>query len=279
MIETHGLWADKGFGQHFLFDLNITHKIAKQAGPLAQEWVLEIGPGPAGLTRALLDMPIQGLIAIEMDKRLTKLLQEVSEFYDHRLFCLYQDALKADEAQILQQISGQDRAHIFSNLPYNIGTALLIKWLTGPWRPQSMTLMFQKEVAQRITAPVGDEHYGRLSILCALTAQTERRLDLPPQAFTPPPKVHSRVLHLVPIVDGALNAIEIKTLENLTQSAFGQRRKMLKSSLKQIHKEGIFELVNIDAHRRAEELSPQDYLRLVRAILDKKPNPSQALLA
>jgi 16S rRNA (adenine1518-N6/adenine1519-N6)-dimethyltransferase len=279
MIEAHGLWADKGFGQHFLFDLNITHKIAKQAGSLEQEWVIEVGPGPGGLTRALLDMPLKGLIAIEMDQRLTKLLSELREFYDERLICTFGDALKVSEAELLQQFTGQIKAHIFSNLPYNIGTALLIKWLTGPWKPLSMTLMFQKEVAQRITATVGDEHYGRLSILCALTGTTDRRLDLPPQAFTPAPKVHSRVLHIVPKTDQALSPIEIKTLETITQAAFGQRRKMLKTTLKAFNSNSLLDKINIDEKCRAEELNPNDYLRLVRAVVNLNSHLSQAPLA
>jgi 16S rRNA (adenine1518-N6/adenine1519-N6)-dimethyltransferase len=275
MIDSYSLWADKGFGQHFLFDLNITNKIARQAGQIDNDWVLEIGPGPGGLTRALLDMPIKGLIAIEMDQRLDGLLGELKSFYDDRLTCHYGDALKVDEAHILKFHTGFDRAHIFSNLPYNIGTALLIKWLTGPWRPLSMTLMFQKEVAQRITAGVGDEHYGRLSIFCALTANSERRMDLPPQAFIPPPKVHSRVLHIIPKSDSGLTDLEIKTLESITQSAFGQRRKMLKTSLKSFNHNNLLKKINIDEKCRAEELSPQDYLKVVRAVIEERQNQAQ----
>ena len=183
-LAAHGLIANKGFGQHFLLDLNITRKIAKLADLPPDLTVIEVGPGPGGLTRALLETGAR-VIAIEKDVRFKPLLDDLSAATDGRLTVVFDDALKVDETDLL---AGKPAA-VVSNLPYNVGTPLLIKWLTGPFRPASLTPMFQREVVDRITATVDDEAYGRLAVLAAATASARKVMDVPAQAFTPPPKV------------------------------------------------------------------------------------------
>lgn len=260
-LEQHGLMAKKSFGQHFLLDLNITRKIVRLGGPFDGEVVIEVGPGPGGLTRALLETDAQKLIAIEKDSRFLELLAELKPVYGERFDAIEADALKVDEAQILAERSLPARAHIVSNLPYNVGTPLLIKWLTGPWQPASMTLMFQLEVALRVVAPVGDDDYGRLSVIAQVLCDCDKLMDLPARAFTPPPKVDSAVVKLVPKADRLPDGV-IKNLEKVTAAAFGQRRKMLRSSLKALGGEALLEKAGIVPTERAEQVAPQDFLRL-----------------
>ena len=193
-LRAAGLSADKSFGQHFLLDLNICRKIVRLARPLDGETVIEVGPGPGGLTRALLEAGAR-VIAIEADARFLPLLAELP--HEGRLTVVHGDALKADESAL----AGPAGARVVSNLPYNVGTALLIKWLTGPFRPRSMTLMFQREVAERIVAPVGGAAYGRLAVLAQTLCETKIVMSLPARAFTPPPKVDSAVVELIPRAD------------------------------------------------------------------------------
>lgn len=261
-LEAHGLMADKGLGQHFLLDLNITRKIARLAGPLEGAPVLEIGPGPGGLTRALLEAGAH-VTAIEKDVRFLPLLNELKAVSEDRLTIEMADALKVDEAALTD---GAPVA-IVSNLPYNIGTALLIKWLTGPYRPAAMTLMFQKEVAQRIVARPGDDAYGRLAVIAQATSQAKIVMEAPARAFTPPPKVDSAVVRLDPLPDRPPEAV-IAALERVSQAAFGQRRKMLRSSLKVLGGADLCEAAGIDPVRRAETLSLAEFMGLAEALQD-----------
>ncbi|MBW8881415.1 MAG: 16S rRNA (adenine(1518)-N(6)/adenine(1519)-N(6))-dimethyltransferase RsmA [Asticcacaulis sp.] len=260
-LEQHGLMAKKSFGQHFLLDLNITRKIVRLGGPYDGDTVIEVGPGPGGLTRALLDSGADKVIAIEMDSRFLDLLNELKTPYGDRFDVIQGDAVKVDEARLLAERKLSPRAHIVSNLPYNVGTPLLIKWLAGPWQPLSMTLMFQLEVALRVVAPVGDDDYGRLSVISQVLCDCEKIMDLPARAFTPPPKVDSAVVRLTPRAQRPEAGV-VRNLEKLTMAAFGQRRKMLRSSLKPLGGEGLLEQAGIEPTLRAEQVPPQDFLRL-----------------
>jgi 16S rRNA (adenine1518-N6/adenine1519-N6)-dimethyltransferase len=258
-LTEHGLLADKSFGQHFLLDLNITRKIARLAGPLDGQTVIEVGPGPGGLTRALLEAGAK-VIAVEKDPRFLPLLEELAQAADGRLTLVQGDALKVDEAAL-----AGGPGHVVANLPYNVGTPLLIKWLTGPWRPISMSLMFQKEVADRIAAPVNDDAYGRLGVICQALCSAKVVMDLPARAFTPPPKVASAVVRLDPLPERPPEA-EIAALEKITAAAFGQRRKMLRSSLKLLGGEALCLKAGIDPNVRAETVPVEGFLRLARAL-------------
>jgi 16S rRNA (adenine1518-N6/adenine1519-N6)-dimethyltransferase len=259
-LAEHGLLAKKAFGQHFLLDLNITRKIARLAGPLDGQTVIEVGPGPGGLTRALLEAGAR-VIAVEKDARFLPLLEELAQASGGALTLVEGDALKVDEASLLGATSG----HVVSNLPYNVGTPLLIKWLTRPWRPQSMTLMFQKEVADRIAAPAGAEAYGRLSVIAQAVCTARVVMDLPPRAFTPPPKVASAVVRLDPKPD-ALDPALLDRLERITAAAFGQRRKMLRASLKVLGGESLCRAAGIEPDARAETIDVPGFLRLAAAL-------------
>lgn len=270
-LEAHGLMAKKSFGQHFLLDLNITRKIVRLGGPFDGDAVIEVGPGPGGLTRALLETGARKVFAVEKDSRFVELLGDLSEAYGERFEIIDGDALKVDERQLLAAdksstlMLADARAHIVSNLPYNVGTPLLIKWLTGPWQPASMTLMFQLEVALRIVAPAGDDDYGRLSVIAQVLCDCEKLMDLPARAFTPPPKVDSAVVKLTPKAVQPDKAV-IKNLERITAAAFGQRRKMLRSSLKSLGGEVLLEKAGIDPTTRAEQVGPQAFLVLAELI-------------
>ena len=264
VIERHELRAKKSLGQNFLLDLNLTAKIARAAGDLTQATVIEVGPGPGGLTRALLASGARRVVAIERDERCLAALAEISAHYPGRLEVIAGDAMKTDFAALA---GDGGTVRIVANLPYNIGTELLIRWLTlAQWPPfwASMTLMFQKEVAQRIVAAPGSDAYGRLGVLAGWRSQARIVFDLPPQAFTPPPKVTSSVVHIVPRGD-PLPADERK-LARVTEAAFGQRRKMLRQSLKGLGGEGLLEKVGIDATRRAETLTVEEFVQLANLI-------------
>lgn len=261
-LAAHGLIANKGFGQHFLLDLNITRKIVRLAELRPDQVILEVGPGPGGLTRALLETGAQ-VVAIEKDLRFRPLLDELAEAAEGRLKVIFDDALKVDEADILQGRSGA----IVSNLPYNVGTALLIKWLTGQHCPESLTLMFQREVVDRITARTGEDAYGRLAVLVAATASARKVMDVPAQAFTPPPKVTSAVVHIVPREPPAPDLLN--ALQKVTAAAFGQRRKMLRSSLKALGGEDLCLAAGLPADLRAETVDLDGFMNLARALIDR----------
>lgn len=262
-LETHGLWAKKAFGQHFLLDLNVTRKIARLAQVGEGDHVIEVGPGPGGLTRALLETGAR-VTAIEKDERFAPLLQEVADVAP-KLHLVFGDALKADEAAIAE---GRP-AHLVSNLPYNVGTPLLIKWLTGTWTPASLTLMFQREVADRITEGPGEDAYGRLGVIVQATCRAQRVLDAPARAFTPPPKVDSAVVRLEPLADRP-SPERLEALQKITAAGFGQRRKMLRSSLRALGGEDLILAAGLDPQARAEVIPVDGFLALADAWLAKK---------
>ncbi|MBC7279897.1 16S rRNA (adenine(1518)-N(6)/adenine(1519)-N(6))-dimethyltransferase RsmA [Hoeflea sp.] len=263
VVAAHGLAPKKALGQNFLFDLNLTAKIARSAGPLEGYTVFEIGPGPGGLTRALLAQGASRVVAIERDPRCIPILEEISARYPGRLEIVEGDALKTD----LAALAGGKPARIVANLPYNVGTQLLINWLTADvdnpfWT--SMTLMFQKEVGQRIVAAPGSNHYGRLGVLAGWLTHSEILFDVPPQAFTPPPKVTSSVVSILPLTERL--PCDLGKLERVTHAAFGQRRKMLRQSVKPLGGEALLARVGIDPTRRAETLSVEEFCTLALAL-------------
>jgi 16S rRNA (adenine1518-N6/adenine1519-N6)-dimethyltransferase len=258
VLADAGLLADKRFGQHFLLDLNITRKIARLAGPLEGVAVIEVGPGPGGLTRALLEAGAR-VIAIEMDARFAPILQALASVADGRLTVVQGDAMKVDQGAL-----AAGPAHVVANLPYNVGTPQLIDWLTGPFRPLSMTLMFQREVARRIVAGVGADDYGRLAVIAQAMASAQVVMDLPARAFTPPPKVDSAVVRLLPRADAPAPHLA-DSLQRITAAAFGQRRKMLRSSLKAMGGEALCLAAGIDPNARAETVPVEGFLRLAAA--------------
>ena len=229
VIQRHGLDAKKSLGPNFLLDLILTQKVARTAGPLDDCTVIEGGPGPGGLTRAILALGAKRVIAVERDARCLPALAEIAAHYPGRLEVIEGDALKIDAAAL----APGEPVRIIANLPYNVGTQLLLNWLLPQrWPPfyLSLTLMFQREVALRIVADADDDHYGRLGVICGWRTDARMAFDIPPQAFTPPPKVTSTVVHLEPIAEPL--PCEAARLERVTQAAFGQRRKMLRQSLK-----------------------------------------------
>lgn len=267
VIATHQLSAKKSLGQNFLLDLNLTAKIARQAGDLSGADVLEIGPGPGGLTRGLLAEGARRVLAIEKDERCLPALQEISDAYDGRLQVINGDALEIDPLQYLTP-----PIKIAANLPYNVGTELLVRWLTPKeWPPfwQSLTLMFQKEVAERIVAQPGSKAYGRLAILAQWRADAKIVLDLPPQAFTPPPKVSSAVVHLTSLPEPRFPA-DAATLSRVVAAGFNQRRKMLRASLKGVapNIEDHLIAAGIQPTERAEQVSLEQFCALARSIKD-----------
>jgi 16S rRNA (adenine1518-N6/adenine1519-N6)-dimethyltransferase len=263
IIARHGLSASKALGQNFILDRQLLARIAAIPGNLEGERVYEVGPGPGGLTRALLDAGAS-VVAVERDRRCIPALAELQELFGDQLQIVEADALGFDEPLIL----GKD-AHIVANLPYNIGTALLLKWLGGPWPPwwRSLTLMFQKEVAERIVAAPGSAAYGRLSVATQWRARPRIVLTVNRSSFVPPPKVTSSVVHIVPAEQP--ENVDPRVIERLTEAAFGQRRKMLRSSLKQYR--GALEAaetLGIDLQRRAETLSVEEWVKLARELSD-----------
>ncbi len=260
IIRMHGLTARKSLGQNFLLDLNLTRKIARSAGDLSDATVIEIGPGPGGLTRALLVTGAKKVIAIERDSRCLDALDMVSAAYPGRLAVVAEDALQVDMAALADGPTA-----IVANLPYNIATKLLVEWLrTDPWPPwwSSMTLMFQREVAERIVATPGGKAYGRLSVLAGWRTEASILFDVPASAFTPPPKVTSSVVHLLPRADPLPCAVT--ALETVTRAAFGQRRKMLRASLKQIAADPapLIAEAGLNPTIRAEQISIADFVTL-----------------
>ncbi|MGR3571676.1 16S rRNA (adenine(1518)-N(6)/adenine(1519)-N(6))-dimethyltransferase RsmA [Brevirhabdus sp.] len=265
VIADHGLSARKSLGQNFLLDLNLTAKIARQAGDLSGCDVLEVGPGPGGLTRGLLAEGARRVLAVEKDTRCLPALSEIAGAYPGRLQVVNADALDLDARALLTP-----PIRIVANLPYNVGTELLIRWLTPPeWPPfwDSLTLMFQREVAERIVAVPGRKAYGRLAILAQWRCHARIVMDLPPQAFIPAPKVHSSVVHLTRR-DSPLAPADPAMLERVTRAAFGQRRKMLRASLKGLSPriEEILQDAGIEPTARAETVSIEGFCALARAL-------------
>ncbi|MFL6858348.1 MAG: 16S rRNA (adenine(1518)-N(6)/adenine(1519)-N(6))-dimethyltransferase RsmA [Allosphingosinicella sp.] len=262
VIQRHGLSASKALGQNFLLDEQLLDRIARVPGPLEGATVYEVGPGPGGLTRALLRAGAE-VVAVERDRRCLPALAEVADAFDGRLRVVEGDALAIDEA-----VEAGTGAHVAANLPYNVGTALLVRWLGGEaWPPwwASLTLMFQLEVAERIVARPGTGAYGRLAILAQWRSEARLAMKVHRSAFVPPPKVMSAVVHIVP--KAAPAGVRAGTLEALTAAAFGQRRKMLRQSLKGLPR-GLEALaaIGIDPARRAETLSVEEFVAVARAM-------------
>ena len=265
VIRAHDLVAKKQLGQNFLLDLNLTAKIARSAGDLSVCDVLEVGPGPGGLTRGLLAEGARRVVAVEKDARCLPALAEIAAAYPGRLEVLHGDALDLDLARHLTA-----PVKIVANLPYNVGTELLIRWLSPPvWPPMwsSLTLMFQKEVAERIVAKPRGDHYGRLALLAQWRCNAAIVMTLPPEAFTPAPKVHSAVVHLTALPVPRFPC-DFNVLQRVTAMAFNQRRKMLRSSLKALKPgiDAILEGVGIPPTARAEEIALEQFCALARAV-------------
>ncbi|WP_438990393.1 16S rRNA (adenine(1518)-N(6)/adenine(1519)-N(6))-dimethyltransferase RsmA [Lentibacter sp.] len=265
VIANHGLSARKSLGQNFLLDLNLTAKIARHVGDLSKSDVLEIGPGPGGLTRGLLSEGARRVLAIEKDSRCIPALEEIAAAYDGRLTVIEGDALEVDPLSHLSK-----PIQIAANLPYNIGTELLVRWLTPPeWPPfwDSLTLMFQREVAERIVARPGSKAYGRLALLAQWRSDAAIVLNLPPEAFTPPPKVSSAVVHIKALEKPRFEA-DAKTLERVVAKAFNQRRKMLRAALKGLAPDLEDRLLaaGIKPTDRAEVIGLEQFCALARAI-------------
>lgn len=266
IINAAGLRADKSLGQNFLLDLNLTGKIAQSAGPFEDFTVVEIGPGPGGLTRALLRQGANPLVAVEMDERAVRALTYLQEAYGEAFELRHGNALDLDLAAL-----GDKPIKIVANLPYNVATPLLIGWLehvaAGTAPIASMTLMFQREVADRITAAPGSRQWGRLGLLAQWLCETRKVLDLPPSAFTPPPKVTSSVVRLTPRPQPLFPA-RLDILQQVVAAAFNQRRKMLRQSLKSLGGEALLDHAGIDPTRRAETLSIEEFCILARAVAE-----------
>lgn len=269
IIAVHGLAARKSLGQNFLLDLNLTRRIARAAGPLQCATVYEVGPGPGGLTRALLTEGAERVLAVERDERCIAALQEIANAYPGQVEILAADALKLDEGGALSEHDIRAPVRVAANLPYNIGTALLVKWLTAErWPPwwQSLTLMFQREVAERIVAQPATASYGRLSVLAQWRTHPRLLFEVHPRAFVPPPKVTSAVVRVDPL-DGPIAPAELRDLETVTAAAFGQRRKMLRQSLKSLgaDTEALLATAGIDPTARPEHLTVAQFAALARA--------------
>jgi 16S rRNA (adenine1518-N6/adenine1519-N6)-dimethyltransferase len=262
VIARHGLTASKALGQNFLLDGQLLRRIADIPGNLTGQSVYEVGPGPGGLTRALLDAGAN-VTAVERDRRCIPVLAELGDTAPGRLRVIDADAMTVPLDEVLEQ-----GGHVVANLPYNVGTALLVKWLTvEAWPPRwaSLTLMFQAEVAERIVAPTASDAFGRLTVLSQWRSSAEISMRVHRSAFTPPPKVMSAVVHIVPIAQP--KDVKIRAVEQLTAAAFGQRRKMLRQSVKSVPGAlGALESLGIDSARRAETLSVQEFVSIARLL-------------
>nr|WP_243847025.1 16S rRNA (adenine(1518)-N(6)/adenine(1519)-N(6))-dimethyltransferase RsmA [Sphingomonas japonica] len=261
VVARHGLAASKALGQNFLFDQQLLARIAAVPGDLNGAEVLEIGPGPGGLTRALLAAGAR-VVAIERDRRCIPALFELAEAYPGKLDVIEGDAMQVDARKLFT-----GKPHIVANLPYNVGTALLVGWLSADWEPwwASMTLMFQREVADRIVAAPGSDAYGRLAVLAQWRSVPRIAMTVHRSAFTPPPKVMSAVVHVV--AAPAPKGVALGKLETITAAAFGQRRKMLRQSLKGVPGAlAVLETLGIDASRRAETVTIEEYIAIARAL-------------
>ncbi|WP_022681395.1 16S rRNA (adenine(1518)-N(6)/adenine(1519)-N(6))-dimethyltransferase RsmA [Sphingobium bisphenolivorans] len=263
VIAAHGLQASKALGQNFLLDEQLLDRIAAIPGSLSGQPAFEVGPGPGGLTRAILRAGAN-IVAVERDDRCLPALGELAEAFPGQLRVISGDAMQVDA-----RAEAGEGAHIIANLPYNVGTALLIGWLSAPWTPlpwwSTLTLMFQMEVAERIVAKPGGDHYGRLAVLAQWRSEPRIAMKVHRSAFTPPPKVMSAVVHITPTE--APEGVELKHLERLTAAAFGQRRKMLRQSLKGLPGAlDALEVVGIDPQRRAETVSVEEFVAVARVL-------------
>lgn len=261
VIARHGLSASKSLGQNFILDRQLLARVAAIPGSLNGERVYEVGPGPGGLTRALLDAGAE-VVAVERDRRCIPALEELQADFGRRLRVIQGDALTIDERAVVG-----DGAHVVANLPYNVGTALLLRWLSGSWSPwwRSLTLMFQKEVAERLVATPGSDAYGRLSVAAQWRADPRIAMVVNRSAFVPPPKVTSAVVYIAPKAQP--EGVDPKIIERLTEAAFGQRRKMLRSSMKSLPGAlDALKALGIDPERRAETLSVDDWVSLARVL-------------
>ncbi|GLV28014.1 ribosomal RNA small subunit methyltransferase A [Sphingobium sp. TomTYG75] len=268
VIAAHGLQASKALGQNFLLDEQLLDRIAAIPGSLKDQPAFEVGPGPGGLTRAILRAGAR-LVAVERDRRCLPALAELSDAFPGQLRVISGDAMQVDA-----HAEAGEHAHIIANLPYNVGTALLIGWLSAEWNPlpwwSSLTLMFQMEVAERIVAKPGGDHYGRLAVLSQWRSDARIAMKVHRSAFTPPPKVMSAVVHITP--KAAPEGVQLKHLERLTAAAFGQRRKMLRQSLKGLPGAlDALEQIGIDPQRRAETVSVEEFVEVARVMGSRRP--------
>ena len=257
ILNKNNVKIHKSLGQNFIFDINLTDKIVKKSEPIAST-IIEIGPGPGGLTRSILKKNPNILFAIDKDTQSELMLRELKEIYGDTLQVIIADAINYPIWSL-----GNEPRQVIANLPYNAGTKMLISWLKHIKKFEKLTLMFQKEVADRITAPVGSSNYGRLSILTNWLTKSKQLFDIPGSAFIPPPRVTSTVVELIPM-ENPIFDVAFNSLEQITQMAFSQRRKMLKSSLKKINGEAILEDLNISSSLRPEELSVIDFCRIAK---------------
>lgn len=269
VIAEHGLSAKKSLGQNFLLDFNLTRKIARASGPLEGALVYEVGPGPGGLTRALLAEGAARVIAIERDRRCIPALETIARAHPGQVEIVFDDAMKVDEYKLLATCNAAAPVRVAANLPYNLSTALLVKWLTVvDWPPfwSSLTLMFQREVAERLVAAAGMSQYGRLSVLTQWRARPRILFDVDRHAFTPPPKVTSALVRIEPLVPPMAQA-RVADLERVTSAAFGQRRKMLRQSLKQLSSDvnALLAPAGIDPQARAQDIGVSQYAALARS--------------
>jgi 16S rRNA (adenine1518-N6/adenine1519-N6)-dimethyltransferase len=265
-IATAGMSARRSLGQNFLLDLNLTRRIARSAGDLATGTTIEVGPGPGGLTRGLLLEGAARVIAVERDTRAAIALAPLVEAADGALTLHEGDALAIDLSAL-----GEPPRRIVANLPYNVGTRLLLTWLKTPEAFESFTLMFQREVADRLTAAPATDAYGRLSVLVSWLCRVEKVMDVPPTAFTPPPKIWSSVVRLTPRPD-PLAPADRTALETITEAAFSQRRKMLRQSLKRLGGDALITAAGIDPQLRPERLTVEQFCRLAQALKNMKNN-------
>lgn len=261
MMRDAGLEAKKQFGQNFLFDLNLTGRIARSVPDITNTTVVEVGPGPAGLTRALLMAGAPRVIAIEKDRTTAPILSQIQDASAGRLNVIYDDATRVDFSAL-----GVDSYAICANLPYNVGTALLINWLERAWRGEkikSMTLMFQREVAHRITAAPGDEEYGRLAVLASLVADSRILFDVPNTAFFPRPKVQSAVVQIIPNAEKIARVEKLASVESITAKLFGQRRKMIRAIMPGVD----WSQFGLTGTERAEQLPPEMFAQMARVLI------------
>jgi 16S rRNA (adenine1518-N6/adenine1519-N6)-dimethyltransferase len=273
VVRGYGLDARKSLGQHFLLDANLIARIARQAGDLDGRHVVEVGPGPGGLTRALLDTAATTITAVEVDRRAVRAITELQTHHPDRLRILEADALALDLAGLVPA-----PRQIIANLPYNIGSPLLVGWLRQASQWERLTLMFQQEVAERICAAPDTDGYGRLGVLAQWVAHCEFRLRVPPQAFSPPPKVFSAVVVITPHTEQPSPTL-FRAMERVTAAAFGQRRKMLRGSLKSIGGEALLARVGIDGARRAETLTVAEFDALARALTAREPHATSSAVS
>ncbi|MGH6877193.1 MAG: 16S rRNA (adenine(1518)-N(6)/adenine(1519)-N(6))-dimethyltransferase RsmA [Rhizomicrobium sp.] len=275
VIAAYGLGAKRSLGQNFLLDFNLTRKIARAAGPLESATIYEVGPGPGGLTRALLAEGAARVVVVERDQRCIPALEEIARASGDRVDIISADALALDEAAMLRERNIAAPVRVAANLPFNVGTALLVKWLTAAtWPPfwQSLTLMFQREVAQRLVGAPGSRDFGRLAVLAQWRSCPRILFDIDRRAFTPSPNVTSTLVRIEPLAEPVAPA-ELEDLERVTAAAFGQRRKMLRQSLKQLEPdaEALVHAAGIDAQSRPQDLSVEQFAALARAFSRSTP--------